>query len=161
MTATRPLPHPREAAVTHDPITLIDEHTVVACPLDEAAAQLADPAAIAAWFGARNQADRTTVTAGATTLEFSRRHLDWQPDQHALIVDGTVDALRYHAHFTLRGAIRLRPQGTLYEATEIWAHLELAPAHAATTTAQAVQAVLCRGLEHLRLELDTEPEPTA
>lgn len=59
-----------ETAMKHDTVTLIDEHTVVACSITDAAAHLSAPATVAAWFGARYRPDRTTVDIDDTTLQF-------------------------------------------------------------------------------------------
>lgn len=143
--------------LTGEPIITIDDHTVVARRLADAAALLADPASIAGWFGARHDHDRTLVVADHATVAFRRHHEQWQLDRHALIVDGCVDALRYHAHLTLRSVARAGTRGSLHTGTEIWVHIELVPAHAAAATTAVIRNVIRRGLEHLHLGLDTLP----
>ncbi|MDP1818321.1 MAG: hypothetical protein Q8K58_00320 [Acidimicrobiales bacterium] len=144
----------------HDTITVIDEHAVLACSTAEANIHLSGPAAVAAWFGARCRPDRTTVDIGDTTLGFRHQKLEWHPDQQAVTVDGTVNGLHYQAHLTLRRVIRPGVDGDLHEATEVWAHVELTPARSAAPTARTIRAVLRRGLDHLRRELDASPYAT-
>lgn len=69
----------------HDTITIIDRHIVVSCNKAAARELLADPVAVASWFGAHHRCDRTTVGVDGTTLEFRHEAVDWQPEQCAIL----------------------------------------------------------------------------
>lgn len=146
--------------MSDDHLVLIDDHTVVACSPADAAAHLADPEMIAAWFGARHEHDRTVIATATGRLELHRNREDWRPAQRSLMVDGTVAGMPCHAHLTLRGVIRPRAGNLLHEATEIWVHVELGPGPHPHQFAPTIRAVVRRGLEHLHLELDTEANTT-
>lgn len=142
--------------MAHDVATIIDEHSVVSCSLAEAKIHFSDPAVVAAWFGARYEADRTTVDVESTRIEFRHHSVQWRPDQLAVMVDGTVRGICYHAYVTLRGVIGGAVGGGVHEATEIWAHVELSSE--APGVASLIRTVLRRGLHHLSSELDVGPD---
>lgn len=141
--------------MAHDVVTVIDEHTVVSCSVAEAEIHFTDPAAVAAWFGARYETHRTTIDAGATRIEFLHRPVQWQPEDRAVVAEGTVSGLSFYGYVTLRGVIRVGAGRGLHEVTEIWAHVELSSRPSGV--AGAIRAVLRRGLHHLRSELDVAP----
>lgn len=142
--------------MARDLLTIIDEHAVVSCSVAEAEIHFSEPAAVAAWFGARYDVYRTTVNIAATRIEFRHRTFQWRPDQRAVLVDGSVLGHSYHAYLTLRGVIRFGLCGQVQEATEIWVHVELKSDD--MSVAGPIRAVLRRGLHHLRSELDTGPK---
>jgi len=143
--------------VGHEPVTIIDEHIVVASSPGDATAHLSDPAAIAAWFGARYRTGCTTADVGGRTLEFRHDATQWCADLSAIIAEGTVSGCRFQAYLTVRGLIRVGDGGDLYESAEIWVHVEVAAARRSGTV-NAIRALLRRGLDHLHLELDAAPE---
>lgn len=143
--------------MAHEPVTVIDEHIVVACSPSEAAVHLSEPAAIATWFGVRYRPGCTTADVGGRTLEFRHDATRWRADLSAIIADGTVSGSRFQAYLTVRGLIRVGDGGDLYEGAEIWAHVEVAAAPRSATV-KTIRALLRRGLDHLHLELDVAPE---
>lgn len=141
--------------MARDLLTIIDEHAVVSCSVAMAEIHFSEPAAVAAWFGARYDSYRTTVDIAATRIEFRHRPFQWRPDQRAVVVDGSVRGVSYHAYLTLRGVIRVGLCGQVQEATEIWVHVELKSDDLGI--AGPIRAVLRRGLHHMRSELNTDP----
>lgn len=137
-----------------DVVTIIDEHAIVCCSVAEAEIHLSEPAAVAAWFGARYHVDRTTIDVGSTRIEFRHPPLRWHPDQLAVVADGTVSGLSYYAYLTLRAVVRVGVGGQVREATEIWLHFELLSR--APALAGLIRTVLRHGLHHLRSELDVD-----
>jgi hypothetical protein len=126
-----------------DRIVRLDEHVVVACPPEGALTCLDGPAAIAGWFGCQRHGSRTTIASRAGDLVLE------------LLVVGTTGDLWFRAHLTVRAVMRPGAHPYLHPGTEIWTHVELGPADRATHASEVIQDVLRRGLDHLRLELDT------
>ena len=139
-----------------DELLLIDDHVVVACTPAEALACLDGPEVIAAWFGSHRRGATTTITTPAGDLVLQRTAERWV--EGTLTVDGTSGPLRYHAHFSVRPAIRPAADQTLREGSELWVHVELAPARYARRAATIIRQALGHGLEHLRRELDAAAE---
>lgn len=136
---------------------MIDDHVVVACAPADASACLGSGDAIGAWFDAHREGVWTTVRSSVGDLELHREREDWRPANGVLTVEGTAGPVRFHAYFTLRPTIRLAPY--LHEVTELWVHVELAPAAHARRAAAILRSAIRRGLEHLCLELDAAPDP--
>lgn len=86
----------------NDGIVHVDEHVVVACPLEEALTCLNCPTAIAAWFGGQRDGCRTSIGSRSGGLVLERAHEEWLPDDGALLVVGTTGDLWFRAHLTLR-----------------------------------------------------------
>jgi len=144
-------PHRPDAAADNE-LLLIDDHLVVACTPADALACLEGPEVIAAWFAAHRHGATTTITTPAGDLVLQRTAERWLDG--ALTVDGTSGPLRYHAHFSVRAVIRPAVDGTLHQGSELWVHVELAPARYARRAATIIRHAIGHGLEHLRLELD-------
>lgn len=163
--ARRPLRGPRPGRrsaigdVVSDALVLVDDHIVLACTPGEAMACLHSPAAIAAWFGAQRHGARTTIHSPAGQLTLDRDHERWEPADSVLTVDGRAGPVRIHAHLTVRAVIRRDAHHHLHRGTEVWVHAELAPASQAQRVSAIIRQVILRGLEHLRLELDTHSSP--
>jgi hypothetical protein len=139
----------------NDRIVRVDEHVVVACPPQEALSCLNGPSAIAAWFGSQRHGSRSTIASTSGVLVLERAHEEWVPDDGALLVVGTTGDLWFRAHLTVRAVMRSGTPSCLHPGTEIWTHVELGPADGAAHASEVIQDVLRRGLDHLRLELDT------
>ena len=139
----------------NDGIVHVDEHVVVACPLEEALTCLNGPTAIAAWFGGQRDGCRTSIGSRSGGLVLERAHEEWLPDDGALLVVGTAGDLWFRAHLTLRAVMRPGAHPYVHPGTEIWTHVELGPADRASQASAVIQDVLRHGLDHLRLELDT------
>ena len=138
-----------------DRIVRLDEHVVVACPPEGALTCLDGPAAIAGWFGCQRHGSRTTIASRAGDLVLERAYEEWRRDDGALLVVGTTGDLWFRAHLTVRAVMRSGTPSCLHPGTEIWTHVELGPADGAAHASEVIQDVLRRGLDHLRLELDT------
>lgn len=139
-----------------DNLTLIDEHVVVACPVADAMTCLDGPNAIAGWFGARRGVTSTTIESAVGEFCLDDVREQRRPAQRVLIVDGVAGVVRCHGYLTLAPVIRHMRAGVLHHGTQIWVHVELAPANRAHHAAVIVRDAIVRGLEHLRLELDAE-----
>lgn len=139
----------------NDDIVRIDDHVVVACTPADALSCLDGPAAIAAWFGAQRGRSQTTITSPAGDLVLERAHEEWRPDDGALMAVGTTGDLWFRAHLTVRGVILPDAHPYLHPGTEVWTHVELGPADHAAHARAVIQHVLRRGLDHLRMELNT------
>ena len=140
-----------------DEMIQIDDSVVLACSPPDASAYLDHPDAIAAWFGARREGNRTTIRSSTGDLELHREREEWRPSEGVLTIDGSAGPVRFHAYFTMRPSIRPEPGNYLHEVTELWVHVELGPAAQAAGMASTARVAIRRGLEHLRLELDAAP----
>src|SRR3546814_12700011 len=100
-----------------DEMILIDDSIVLACSPPDASAYLDRPDAIAAWFGARREGNRTTIRSSAGDLELHREREDWRPAEGVLTIDGSAGPVRFHASFTMRPSIRTAPGNYLHVVT--------------------------------------------
>lgn len=135
-----------------DELLLIDDYLVVACTPTDALACLDSPSVIAAWFAAHRRGATSTLTTPAGDLVLQRTAERWLGG--TLTVDGTTGPLGYHAHLSVRAVIRPAADHTLHQGSELWVHVELAPARYAQRAATIIRHAIGHGLEHLRLELD-------
>lgn len=147
---------PRRPSAARDELLLIDEHLVVACTPTDALACLAGPDAIAAWFSAHRHGGTTTISTPAGDLALQRAAESWRDG--TLTVDGTSGPLRYHAHLSVRAVIRPAADRAVHQGSELWVHVELAPARCSQRAATIIRHAVDLGLEHLRLELDAAVE---
>lgn len=136
----------------------IDDSVILACLTRDALACLQDPDAIAGWFDARRTPTHTTLHGPRPTLVLTRNHEDWRPDDGALALDTTAGPVRIHATLTLRAVMRITARQHLRQGTQIWVHVELAPATSARRITPVLRKTIRRGLEHLLLELDAAPD---
>jgi hypothetical protein len=135
-----------------DELLLIDDHLVVACPPTDALACLDGPQKIAGWFPVHRRGTTTTITTATGSLVLERTEERW--NDGTLTVDGNSGQLSYHAHLSVRAVIRPAANRTLHQGSELWVHVELAPARAARRAASVIRHAIGCGFEHLRLELD-------
>lgn len=117
---------------------------------------LHSPAVIAAWFGALHHNSRTTVRSPQGELVLDCDSQQWEPADGVLTVEVRAGPVRIHAYLTVRAVIRPDAHRHLHEGTEVWVHAELAPAPQAQRITTVIHEVIHRGLENLRLELNTE-----
>jgi hypothetical protein len=141
---------------THSRPLELDEHVVLACGTREAEAFFSGAAAVAAWFGARRGQEGTVLPTRPRPLEFRRRNEEWLLVPHGLVVDGTIAGLRCSAYLTVQAVAAPRPGMPLAAVTEVRVHVELEGRAGAGRCASSIRDVICRGLEHIRLELDVD-----
>lgn len=137
-------------------LLLIDDAIVVRCSLRDARTCLDGPRAVVAWFDVHREGRMSTIRSPAGLLELQRDSEDWRPEDCFLRVTGSAGLVRFYAYFTARAVLRVDRRGRVREGTELWTHVELAPASKAARIAAVVRGELRQGLEHLRWELDAE-----
>lgn|GEM_PF-4716941 len=93
-------------------------------------------------MAARLDGATTTVTTPAGTLTLVRTGECWHGD--ALTVEGTSGPLHCHVHLTVRAVIRRSADLTLRQGSELWVHVELAPAAHAGRVAAIVRHTVGR-----------------
>jgi hypothetical protein len=146
------------SGLQHGPPVEIDEYLVVECAPVDAAGLFAHPSAIAAWFGARREDDRTVTLRAACSLRIHVADELWLPDDHALLVSGVIERVRYRSHVTLRAVAAPRCGDPWAAATEVWVHVELERGPGVRRIRSQLVCAVRRGLEHIRTEMDCRPD---
>ena len=140
--------------MTAGELTLIDDHVVVACSIDEAIRLLDGLDRIASWFRATRHDTTTTIRSSRGDCELERTSEWWEPPNQVLTIDGRIGDVAVHAHLTLMAVVSSISNGHVQHGTEIWVHAELGHGNQTRRVARIITAAITHGLGHLRLELD-------
>ena len=135
-------------------LTLIDNHVVVACTVDEAIQLLDGPDQIASSFGAVREETSTVIRSSRGDCVLERLSERWLPTDQVLTVDGRIGDVAVHAHLTLMPVAHSISNGHVQPGTRIWVHAELGPGSQTLRAARIFTAAFTHGLEGLRLKLD-------
>lgn len=128
-----------------------DRQLVLRSPLEDVAAVLSGPAAVAGWFSVTRQpvdrdGDVVVRVAHGTTALHGRE--TWMADHHALAFEGGHPSV--HGFVSLRSVILSAARF----GTEVWVHLEVSRGRGARRRFTVLQQVVDQGLSRMRAELD-------